>query len=101
MSGNGSGTRMVSRTRDQIGSGLDGVRGLWARAPRSARWVVYLALVVGAVLLPSRSIGSFMTPESDWPTVLFYPIGIYILLAIGLNVVVGQAGLLDLGYVAF
>jgi len=92
---------MVSRTRDQIGSGLDGVRGLWARAPRSARWVVYLALVVGAVLLPSRSIGSFMTPESDWPTVLFYPIGIYILLAIGLNVVVGQAGLLDLGYVAF
>ena len=32
---------------------------------------------------------------------LFYPIGIYVLLAIGLNIVVGQAGLLDLGYVAF
>jgi branched-chain amino acid transport system permease protein len=42
-----------------------------------------------------------MTPQSDWATVLFYPIGIYVLLAIGLNVVVGQAGLLDLGYVAF
>jgi branched-chain amino acid transport system permease protein len=42
-----------------------------------------------------------MTPESDWASVLFYPIGIYVLLAIGLNVVVGQAGLLDLGYVAF
>ena len=32
---------------------------------------------------------------------LFYPVGLYVLVAIGLNVVVGQAGLLDLGYVAF
>jgi branched-chain amino acid transport system permease protein len=97
----GSGTQLVSRTRDQISGGLDGVRDVWARSPRWGRWVVYLALVVVALLLPSRTIGSFMTPESDWATVLFYPIGIYILLAIGLNVVVGQAGLLDLGYVAF
>jgi branched-chain amino acid transport system permease protein len=97
----GSGTQLVSRTRDQISGGLDGVRDVWARSPRWGRWVVYLALVVVALLLPSRAIGSFMTPESDWATVLFYPIGIYILLAIGLNVVVGQAGLLDLGYVAF
>jgi branched-chain amino acid transport system permease protein len=101
MSGNGSGRRMVSRRRGQISASLDGVRELWARTPRSARWVVYLVLIVAALLLPSRTIGNFMTPESDWPTVLFYPIGIYILLAIGLNVVVGQAGLLDLGYVAF
>ena len=28
-------------------------------------------------------------------------IGVYVLLAIGLNVVVGWAGLLDLGYIAF
>ena len=28
-------------------------------------------------------------------------IGIYVLLAVGLNVVVGWAGLLDLGYIAF
>jgi branched-chain amino acid transport system permease protein len=42
-----------------------------------------------------------MAPGSDWGTILFYPIGIFILLAIGLNIVVGQAGLLDLGYVAF
>src|SRR6185295_13109422 len=62
---------------------------------------VYLLLIIGAFLLPSETIGSFMTPESDWASVLFYPIGIYVLLAIGLNVVVGQAGLLDLGYVAF
>jgi branched-chain amino acid transport system permease protein len=92
---------MVTRTRDQISGGVDRVRDAWERAPGGARWAVYLALIVGALLLPSRTIGGFMTPQSDWPTVLFYPIGIYILLAIGLNIVVGQAGLLDLGYVAF
>jgi branched-chain amino acid transport system permease protein len=97
----GSGAGMVTRTRDQIGGGLDNIRDVWARTPGAGRWIVYLALIVGALLLPSRTIGSFMTPQSDWPTVLFYPIGVFILLAIGLNVVVGQAGLLDLGYVAF
>jgi branched-chain amino acid transport system permease protein len=97
----GSGAGMVTRARDQIGGRLDSVRDLWARSPGWARWLVYLALVVAALLLPSRTIGSFMTPQSDWATVLFYPIGIYMLLALGLNIVVGQAGLLDLGYVAF
>ncbi|MBY8854788.1 branched-chain amino acid ABC transporter permease, partial [Saccharothrix sp. MB29] len=42
-----------------------------------------------------------MSPGADWTSVLIFPIGTYILLAIGLNVVVGQAGLLDLGFVAF
>jgi len=42
-----------------------------------------------------------MAPGSDWDTLLFFPIGTYVLLAVGLNVVVGFAGLLDLGYVAF
>jgi branched-chain amino acid transport system permease protein len=92
---------MVTRTREQISGGGEVVREAWSRAPRWARWVVYLGLIVAALLLPSQTIGGFMTPQSDWATVLFYPIGIYVLLAIGLNVVVGQAGLLDLGYVAF
>ncbi|HEY6745005.1 MAG TPA: branched-chain amino acid ABC transporter permease [Mycobacteriales bacterium] len=92
---------MSSKVGNPVGRAVDRTRDLWAEAPRWARWVVYLVLIVGAVLLPSRAIGSIMTPDSDWPTVLFYPIGVYILLAIGLNVVVGQAGLLDLGYVAF
>ena len=42
-----------------------------------------------------------MAPQSGWPNVLSEEIGIYVLMAIGLNVVVGQAGMLDLGYVAF
>jgi len=77
------------------------VRDWWAAAPRWARLLVSPRWWSARCWLPTQSIGSFMTPRSDWPTVLFYPIGIYILLAIGLNVVVGQAGLLDLGYVAF
>jgi ABC-type branched-subunit amino acid transport system permease subunit len=36
-----------------------------------------------------------------WQTVLVSQIGIYVLLAVGLNVVVGWAGLLDLGFIAF
>ena len=36
-----------------------------------------------------------------WQNVLVTQIGVYVLLAIGLNVVVGWAGLLDLGYIAF
>ena len=58
-------------------------------------------LIVAALLLPSESIGSFMSPDTDWASILFFPIGTYVILAIGLNVVVGQAGLLDLGFVAF
>jgi branched-chain amino acid transport system permease protein len=89
------------RRRVQFPDVLGSLGARWDRTPWFGRWGLYLLLIICAFLLPSNSIGSFMTPESDWPSVLFYPIGIYVLLAIGLNVVVGQAGLLDLGYVAF
>jgi branched-chain amino acid transport system permease protein len=88
----------VTETSGAIG---DGFRDWWGRQPGGMRWLVYLLLILVALVLPSDSIGSFMSPDSDWATLLFFPIGGYILLAIGLNVVVGQAGLLDLGYVAF
>jgi branched-chain amino acid transport system permease protein len=92
---------IVTKSRQTVSGGTQRIRDRWADAPKWARWGVYIALIVGALLLPSSAIGSFMTPQSDWATVLFYPIGVYIALAIGLNVVVGYAGLLDLGYVAF
>ena len=41
------------------------------------------------------------TANGFWQSVLVSEIGIYVLLAIGLNVVVGWAGLLDLGFIAF
>ena len=41
------------------------------------------------------------TATQFWQTILVAEIGIYVLLAVGLNVVVGWAGLLDLGFIAF
>jgi branched-chain amino acid transport system permease protein len=84
-----------------LGRGYEAMALRWQRTPGWQRWLVYAALVVLALVLPSESIGQFMTPGSDWASVLFFPIGIYVLLAVGLNIVVGYAGLLDLGYVAF
>ena len=92
---------ILTKSRQTMSGGTQRIRDFWAEAPRWARWGVYIALIIGALLLPASAIGSFMTPRSDWATVLFYPIGVYVALAIGLNVVVGYAGLLDLGYVAF
>lgn len=73
----------------------------WRRLPRWGQWGLRVGALVLAVLAPLDSVGRIMAPGSDWKTILFFPIGIYVLLAVGLNIVVGQAGLLDLGYVAF
>lgn len=73
----------------------------WNGLPVAAKWALRVLALVVAVLAPATSVGRIMAPGSDWKTILFYPIGVYILLAVGLNVVVGLAGLLDLGYVAF
>jgi len=73
----------------------------WAALPKQARWAVLGAIVVGCYALPNFHPPVINTPGSDFASVLFFPVGVYVLVAIGLNVVVGQAGLLDLGYVAF
>ncbi|MCU1678364.1 MAG: inner-rane translocator [Frankiales bacterium] len=74
----------------------------WRRTPGWGRVLAYLlALVFFLVVFPSSIFAGFMAPGSDWGSILFFPIGMYILLAVGLNVVVGYAGLLDLGFVAF
>lgn len=103
MSGRHDGAQVTSLARvrgvfGQVGAGL---RDRWATASSRQRWAVYLALIALAVVAPSPVIGSFMSPFTDWPSLLFNPIGVFVLLALGLNVVVGYAGLLDLGYVAF
>jgi len=82
-----------------------GVRGWFGRQPAWARWVVMLVVAVLAFLLPYAGdipgIGpQIITQGIDWPSALF-DMSYYVLLALGLNVVVGYAGLLDLGYVGF
>jgi branched-chain amino acid transport system permease protein len=76
-------------------------RRTWGALPRPARWAVLAATVVGIYILPNFHPPIINTPGADFASVLFFPVGIYVLAALGLNVVVGLAGLLDLGYVAF
>jgi branched-chain amino acid transport system permease protein len=62
-------------------------------------------VTIGAYLLPYVNHVPLVGPQvitlgTDWPSALFN-MSYYVLLALGLNVVVGYAGLLDLGYVGF
>jgi len=91
----------VARFRAGLGSASDGVRDWWVSASRWQRWGVYGLVLALAIVAPHPVIASFMSPFTDWTSLLFNPIGTFVLLAIGLNIVVGQAGLLDLGFVAF
>jgi branched-chain amino acid transport system permease protein len=70
------------------------VGGWWSRQSVLVKTLVCVGLLAFAIWYPR-------TIELKWQSVLFFPVGLYILLALGLNIVVGQAGLLDLGYVAF
>ena len=62
---------------------------------RTVRWGAGLVLLVFALILPH------ILTDPFWQAAMTEQIGVYVLLAIGLNVVVGFAGLLDLGFVAF
>lgn len=60
-------------------------------------WLTAVLLLLGLVLLPfvvEASLGK------SWLRIIDFAL-LYIMLALGLNIVVGYAGLLDLGYVAF
>ena len=73
----------------------------WDDLPRPARLSTTALAVIACYALPLFKVPLLDTPKSDFASVLFFPIGVYVLLAIGLNIVVGLTGLLDLGYVAF
>ncbi len=82
-----------ARVRQRTNLVVSRPRELSQRGP--VRWGFALVLLVVALLLPHIETAAF------WESAMVTYIAIYILLAIGLNVVVGFAGLLDLGYVAF
>ena len=68
-----------------------------SRRDRRAAWVAYIVLAVLLSILP------FLTGAAlgrGWVRILDFTL-LYIMLALGLNIVVGYAGLLDLGYIAF
>ena len=74
----------------------------WNRPKRVSFVLVLLALVMMLPYAGNFSFTSFLnTPISSYQAVLVYPVGMFVLMALGLNIVVGKSGLLDLGYVAF
>ncbi|MCP2261138.1 branched-chain amino acid transport system permease protein [Streptoalloteichus tenebrarius] len=73
----------------------------WHGLSRFQQWGVLVPLVVLIYLLPVLNPPLLTTePGTDFPIAMFNAARMA-LIAIGLNVVVGQAGLLDLGYVGF
>ena len=76
------------------------LRRVWETDPRrDPNAMVYIALAVGAVAFPIWV--NIATPNATFWISVAGDAGVYMLLALGLNVVVGFAGLLDLGYAAF
>jgi branched-chain amino acid transport system permease protein len=73
----------------------------WERSPKWRRVMMAISFIGFFYALPFLNNPLINTPGSDFQSVLFYPVGMYVLMAIGLNIVVGKSGLLDLGYVAF
>ena len=73
------------------------VRDWLAENSKRRAWVMAGALLLGLLLLPfliEAGLGK------SWLRIVDFAL-LYIMLALGLNIVVGYAGLLDLGYVAF
>ncbi len=73
----------------------------WREMTRQKQWLFLLPVVVIAFFLPVLNIPFISTePGNDWPLACQL-MAIYALVAVGLNIVIGYAGLLDLGYIAF
>ena len=74
---------------------------IWERANRPQRVAIAISSIALVSLLPFAG-GSFLaTPIAAYDAVLVYPVAIFVLMSLGLNIVVGKSGMLDLGYVAF
>jgi len=75
-----------------------GLTALWPDASSSpaARWTAIAVVALALAVLPFVA----GLQGNAWVRILDFAL-LYVMLALGLNIVVGYAGLLDLGYVAF
>lgn len=87
---------LFSTTLERTKALLERAKGM----PKPAKIAIWALFVVFLFALPVLNIPVITTPDSDFGGVLF-TVTTYVLVALGLNIVVGYAGLLDLGYVAF
>src|SRR6195952_3589204 len=73
----------------------------WNARSRAQQCLFLVPVVLFLLVLPVLNPPIITTePATDFPIALFSA-AVLALIAIGLNVVIGQAGLLDLGYVGF
>ncbi len=79
-----------SRRGDRVG------KRIAARPPKQQETLRRISIGLGIILLLilPRLLGTYLSEVAN-------NVGIYVLMGLGLNIVVGFAGLLDLGYVAF
>lgn len=84
---------VTTSTTGVVAPPLAAVRRVWS-AEKWLRWGVMAAFAAVLVWGPLGLSGF-------WQTVLVDQVAIFVLVAIGLNVVIGWAGMLDLGFIAF
>ncbi len=83
-----------------LGAPGDVLRSWWGELTRVQTWGFGVLGLAVMFLLPLYTPGILNTPNVSFDGVMAQ-FAMIALVAIGLNVVVGQAGLLDLGYVGF
>jgi branched-chain amino acid transport system permease protein len=93
------------RQRAATASGLSRAGAAWNAQPERIRSLAPLVIVVSLAVLYPFYVDNLPT---NIPLILAFPpvhdavtILVFVMMAVGLNIVVGYAGLLDLGYVAF
>jgi branched-chain amino acid transport system permease protein len=87
--------------------GVAGIGDRWSALPKWQRSIAVIAMIGFLYYLPLLGIPGLTWLRTDsieggsnWAGVLF-TCAIYVMVAVGLNVVIGLAGLLDLGYIGF
>jgi branched-chain amino acid transport system permease protein len=90
----------MNGVRPSIKLPWDRVGGLFTGWPSWAKWLLGIVCVVFVYFLPIIRPPLITTPGTDFGGVMF-SCAIFALVAVGLNIVIGYAGLLDLGYVGF
>ncbi|NKQ52653.1 branched-chain amino acid ABC transporter permease [Amycolatopsis sp. K13G38] len=88
-------------TRPRPAGRTRGIGEWWSNLARPQQWAVLVPVVVLIYFLPVLNPPLLTTePYTNFPIAMVHAAELA-MVAIGLNVVVGQAGLLDLGYVGF
>lgn len=96
----GADAKKTSTTASRLLAPGDGLRQWWDGLRRSHKWVIGAIGFTLLALLPLYTPAFLDTPGISFGGTMAQ-FAMIAIIAIGLNVVVGQTGLLDLGYVGF